>query len=258
MTREAWGGPEAGGIARHDTPGSESVEPPDAREFQHQQIERAEVVAKIAGGVAHNLNNVLTVILGRVEMWLIEMESKRVQPARLRKGLLEIRKAALDAGEVLRRLRDLTRPAREASPAVFDLNSAVREAERLLQPHVLTVSQAKGITVRLRHRLAPTPALVSGRPSAVREILVNLVLNAMDAVGDLPDRRRAIHVIVAAHGRTGSFTVSDRGQGIAPEHLPRLFDSFFSTKQRGMGLGLSITRTIVAASTETAPRSCDG
>ena len=78
-------------------------------------------------------------------------------------------------------------------------------------------------------------------------MLINLVLNAMDAVGDLPESRRRIVVSITERGELAQITVSDRGHGIVPEHLPKLFDSFFSTKRRGMGLGLSITRSIVEA-----------
>jgi len=76
-------------------------------------------------------------------------------------------------------------------------------------------------------------------------VLINLVLNAMDAVADLPEERRII-TMAAQRSATGVLlTVRDRGRGIAPDEMPRLFESFFSTKQKGMGLGLSIAHTIV-------------
>jgi len=81
----------------------------------------------------------------------------------------------------------------------------------------------------------------------IQQVLINLVLNAMDAVSDGPEHRRTV-VVSATKGERGAMlAVRDHGQGIAPEHRSRLFESFFSTKHNGMGLGLSITRTIVEA-----------
>jgi len=78
-------------------------------------------------------------------------------------------------------------------------------------------------------------------------VLINLVLNALDSVGGLPEHRRRVEVSIDNTEGGVRFVVRDRGRGIAPEHLPRLFDSFFSTKSAGMGLGLSIVRTLVEA-----------
>jgi signal transduction histidine kinase len=81
----------------------------------------------------------------------------------------------------------------------------------------------------------------------IQQVLINLVLNAMDAVADEPEARRTV-VVSTARGEGGALlAVRDRGRGIAPEHRTKLFDSFFSTKATGMGLGLSITRTIAEA-----------
>jgi len=76
-------------------------------------------------------------------------------------------------------------------------------------------------------------------------VLINLVLNAMDAVADLPENRRIVEVSMKRDASNILMTVRDLGHGISIENLPKLFDSFFSTKQRGMGLGLAIARSIV-------------
>jgi two-component system sensor kinase FixL len=81
----------------------------------------------------------------------------------------------------------------------------------------------------------------------VQQVLINLVLNAMDAMADQPENRRT--VVVSAEATRGRVTVAvrDQGGGVAPEHMARLFDSFFTTKRTGMGLGLSIAQTLVRA-----------
>jgi signal transduction histidine kinase len=101
--------------------------------------------------------------------------------------------------------------------------------------------------VTLIVRPVSTDATLIGDRVQVQQVLINLVLNAMDAVAGLPeDRRRVVVTTEFAQDRI-AVTVRDRGRGVAPEHMPRLFDSFFTTKPTGMGLGLSIAQTLVRA-----------
>jgi C4-dicarboxylate-specific signal transduction histidine kinase len=101
--------------------------------------------------------------------------------------------------------------------------------------------------VTLDLRLASTPPCIVGDQTQIQQVLIILALNAMDAVADMSEDRRTVVVSVDRIAGDVAITVRDRGHGIAPEHLSKVFDSFFSTKQRGMGLGLSIARTIVEA-----------
>ena len=91
------------------------------------------------------------------------------------------------------------------------------------------------------------PPFWCGDRVQIQQVLINLVLNAIDAANGLPEARRTVAVSVERDADQLALVVRDQGQGIASEHLPRLFDSFFSTKPQGMGLGLSITRTLVEA-----------
>jgi signal transduction histidine kinase len=99
------------------------------------------------------------------------------------------------------------------------------------------------VTLDLRPGAVATSVI--GDRIQIQQVIINLVLNAMDAVADVVADRRVVEVSIEPIDNGVSIVVRDRGHGIAPEHLPRLFESFFSTKQRGMGLGLSIARTIV-------------
>jgi signal transduction histidine kinase len=87
---------------------------------------------------------------------------------------------------------------------------------------------------------------VMGDPVHLQQVLLNLVINAMDAVADLPDERRQV-TVRAAHSGSGKveFAVTDQGPGNESENIGRLFEPFFSTKASGMGIGLSISRTII-------------
>ena len=207
-----------------------------------RRIARSEVISKVAGGVVHNFNNILSVLLGRVELMLGQVDGGRLDPIQLRKGLVSIQKAALDAAELLTRLRDLARPPQDVPFSTFDLNAAVAEAIDFIQPHLMTVAQGMGITVRLTPRLAPPPVLVSGQSSALREVLVNLILNAIEAMpqgGDLGIETRR-------DGPWVKLQVSDTGIGMTEEVRDQVFRPFFTTKSAGStGLGLSSAKDLV-------------
>lgn len=141
---------------------------------------------------------------------------------------------------MIQRLRALlAKQAVERQP--FDLNGAVREMESVLRP------EARRRGVALDVRPAATAAPLVGDRVQIQQVLLNLVLNALEAVNGLPEARRTVAVSVERDADRVILVVRDRGHGIAPEHLPKLFDSFFSTKRQGMGLGLSIARTLVEA-----------
>jgi C4-dicarboxylate-specific signal transduction histidine kinase len=141
---------------------------------------------------------------------------------------------------VIRKLRAML-AKHEPEQHPFDLGAAAGDVAVFLQ------AEARRRQVTLDFGPLPAGATVLGDQIQIQQVLINLVLNAMDAVAELPTDRRTIVVAVARTADGVCITVRDRGHGVAAEHLPRLFDSFFSTKQRGMGLGLSIARTIVEA-----------
>ena len=207
-----------------------------------RRIARAEVISKVAGGVVHNFNNILSVLLGRVELMLGQVDGGRLDPTQLRKGLVSIQKAALDAAELLTRLRDLARPPQDVPFSTFDLNAAVAEAIDFIQPHLMTVAQGMGITVRLTPRLAPPPVLVSGQSSALREVLVNLILNAIEAMPEGGD----LGIETRRDGPWVKLQVSDTGIGMTEEVRDQVFRPFFTTKSAGStGLGLSSAKDLV-------------
>ena len=128
----------------------------------------------------------------------------------------------------------------EIQQSRLDLNAAVNEVATLLRVE----AERRGVTIEMR--LAPRATIVGDRVQ-IQQVLINLLLNAMDAVSDVGDDRRTITMEVEEAEHRIRITIRDRGRGIGPEELPRVFDSFYSTKHAGMGLGLSIARTIVEA-----------
>jgi signal transduction histidine kinase len=107
--------------------------------------------------------------------------------------------------------------------------------------------EAERRKITLEARSAVVPCFIAGDRTQIQQVLIYLVLNAMDAMKGLPESRRRLELLVQARAENVLITVQDGGHGIPPENLAKVFDSFFSTKKSGMGLGLSIARSIVEA-----------
>lgn len=208
--------------------------------FELAHAARLAVAGELTGAIAHEINQPLGAILSNADTADLLLASGADRRDDLRAILADIRRDDLRASAVIQRLRALlAKQPVERRP--FDLNGAVREMEPVLQP------EARRRGVALDVRTAPTAAPLVGDRVQIQQVLLNLVLNALDAVNGLPEARRTVAVSVERDANRLALVVRDRGRGIASEHLPKLFDSFFSTKRRGMGLGLSIARTLVEA-----------
>jgi signal transduction histidine kinase len=151
-----------------------------------------------------------------------------------------IRRDNMRASDVIRRLRTLL-AKHEPERRPFDIGAAMTDVSVTLRP------EAERRRITLDTRSAAATIYISGDQTQIQQVLINLVLNAMDAVANLPENRRYIEVVMDLHDCNCLVAVKDHGDGIAPESFPKLFDSFFSTKASGMGLGLSIARSIVEA-----------
>ncbi len=201
---------------------------------------RLAVAGELTASIAHEINQPLAAILANTEAAEMLLAAGRDRKGDLTAILADIRRDDLRASNVISRLRTLL--ARQATAREdFELNDAIEDGCQMLGP------EARRRDIALVLRRSPGPMHITGDPIQIQQVLINLALNAMDAIGDLPDGHRRIVVTLKENAERVHLEVSDRGRGIAPEHLPQLFDSFFTTKQRGMGLGLSITRSIVEA-----------
>jgi len=207
---------------------------------QHNTVAHASrlaVAGELTASIAHEINQPLGAILSNTAAAELILQSGEDRRDLLRHILADIRRDDVRASEVIRRLRTLL-AKHEVEQRSFDLNTAVTEVAALLQ------REAERRLVRIEMRLASVATVVGDRVQ-VQQVLINLLLNAMDAVDQVGEDRRGIIVAVENVGHRIIITVRDQGRGIAAEELPKLFDSFYSTKRTGMGLGLSIGRTIV-------------
>ena len=198
---------------------------------------RLAVAGELTASIAHEINQPLGAILSNADAADLLLQSGEDRRDLLRHILADIRRDDVRASDVIRRLRALL-AKHEVEQRPFDLNAAVIEVAALLQ------REAERRLVRIETRLASVATVVGDRVQ-VQQVLINLLLNAMDAVDKVGEDRRGIIVAVESAGHRIIITVRDQGHGIAAEELPKLFDSFYSTKRTGMGLGLSIGRTIV-------------
>src|SRR5437667_1636989 len=215
-------------------------------EAQRQRAELAHVargstMGELAASVANELNQPLGAILSNAEA--AEMFLNQNPPALqdVREILSDIRKDDERAGEVIRRMRALLRK-REMEMQTLDLNSVVEDVFRLIS------SDAALRKTAIDADLSPRQPRVRGDRVHLQQVLLNLTINAMEAMAKHPPDKRRLTVRTIVNGdSTVEVLVSDSGDGIAPDKLPRLFEPFFTTKPNGMGMGLSIARTIIEA-----------
>lgn len=212
----------------------------EAQRIELAHASRLAIAGELTGSLAHEINQPLGAILSNADAAELILESGGDRRDELRSILADIRRDDVRASEVIQRLRALlARHEFERRP--FDLAEVVRDME------IILAAEARRRRVALSiHAPSARLAMVGDRVQ-MQQVLINLVLNAMDAVAELPEDRRSVIVSVDSIEGVAVILVRDAGPGIAPDDLPRLFKPFFTTKRDGMGLGLSIVRTLVEA-----------
>jgi signal transduction histidine kinase len=201
---------------------------------------RLAVAGELTASIAHEINQPLGAVQTSADAADLILQSGEDRREDLLRIVTRIRRDILRASDVIRRLRALL-ARHEPERRSLDVGLAMADAAMILRP------EAERRKITLDARPAAMPCSIAGDRTQIQQVLINLVLNAMDAMQDVAEHRRRIEVLVQHSAKNILVTVQDDGHGIAPDNLPKLFDSFFSTKQGGMGLGLSIARSIVEA-----------
>jgi signal transduction histidine kinase len=201
---------------------------------------RLAVAGELTAAIAHEINQPLGAVQTNADTAEVILQAGGDRREDLLRLVGRIRNDNLRAGEVIKRLRALL-ARQEARRQPLELNAVLTDVEAFLRPEL----QRRDMSLALRP--AKTPARILGDETQIQQVLINLILNAMDALAEAPLDRRSILVQVECATETHSVSVKDQGRGFADGDLSKLFDSFFSTKRTGMGLGLSIARTIVVA-----------
>jgi len=210
------------------------------------QAEKLKALGEMAGGVAHDFNNFLAAILGRAELMKLYLtthgrKERRSSTKHLLNGLEVIDRAATDAAETVRRIQEFTRTKPERDFVQVRLNQLVKEVIELTRPRWKDEAESKGIKYTIKQELKANRP-VAGIPSELREVLINLVINAFDAMpggGELTIRTET-------DGHFTSIWVTDTGIGLTKATRKKIFDPFFTTKgPKSSGLGLSVSYRIV-------------
>jgi signal transduction histidine kinase len=210
---------------------------------QHSQLAHAArlaTVGELTASIAHEINQPLGAILSNADAAEILLESPEPDLHEVRQILADIRRDDERASAVIQRLRDLL-ARHEIDRQRLDPNTIVHEAVALIS------QEADRRDARLVESLGATVPAVQGDRIHLVQVMIILLINALDAMDAMVPARRRIVVSTGVAGAMVEITVRDAGPGIPAADFTRLFDSFFTTKAKGMGLGLSIARSIVEA-----------
>ena len=203
---------------------------------QFSQMEKLSALGELASGVAHDFNNTLAGILGRAQLML-----RTNDPEKISRGLNIIIKCAEDGAKTVKRIQDFARQRRDHDFEPVSIDQILFDVSEVTRPRWKDRAEASNIQISLDLQIR-SKAKVMGDESELREVLVNMVLNAVDA---MPTGGQ---LTLAAEDVEDSVVISvgDTGTGMAPDVTSRIFDPFFTTKGKaGMGLGLAVSFGII-------------
>jgi PAS domain S-box-containing protein len=222
----------------------------DRKEMEKRlfQSEKLKSLGELSGGVAHDFNNILAAILGRVQLLKIQIkppfgkQEKRKSILDLKAGLEVIEKASLDGAETVRRIQEFSkRKAEDIDFAQVDINELVDNALEFTRVRWKNEAESKGIRIKIQKEFSPL-TLLRGNPSELREVFTNLINNAIDAI----PQGGKIRIKTFIDNDHVVIKIGDTGNGIPKNVIDRIVDPFFTTKGvQSTGLGLSVSYGII-------------
>jgi signal transduction histidine kinase/CheY-like chemotaxis protein len=203
---------------------------------QFSQMEKLSALGELASGVAHDFNNTLAGILGRAQLL-----QRTNDPEKVRRGLDIIIKTAEDGAKTVKRIQDFARQRRDHNFELVSIDQILMDASEITRPRWKNCAEASNIHISLDLQIGSN-ALVMGDDSELREVLVNMVFNAVDAMPEGGTLTLSSETV----GEQVVIKVVDSGVGMYPEVRSRIFDPFFTTKGKaGLGLGLAVSFGII-------------
>ena len=211
------------------------------RELTIAHLDRRAAIGEVTTAITHELNQPLEAILHNAEAAEMLLDSGNPSSeGEIREILADIRRIDARAGSIVQRMRGLLRK-HEFETQPIDLNELTRDTVAFVMP----VAGSKG--VRLGLELAGDLEPIAGDRIHLQQVLLNILLNGIDAASAMPRECRHLEVSTLRSNGRIEVAVRDRGHGIPADPISRIFEPFFTTKGEGMGIGLSIARTIVEA-----------
>jgi C4-dicarboxylate-specific signal transduction histidine kinase len=205
------------------------------------QVTRLNALGELAAGMAHELNQPLTALLANTQAARRLLADDPPDIATSRDAMGQAVEQARRASDVVGRLRRaVERPDLAGQLRPVDLQEAVRNALYLLEPEY----RRRGVDPLLE--AGTSGVQVMADPVALEQIVHNLLMNALQALEQMPAGERRLSLSVARDNTHGLLSVQDSGPGIAADVLPRVFEPFFSTRSGGLGLGLSLCETLAS------------
>ena len=202
---------------------------------------RVSTVGQLTSALAHELNQPLGAILSNAEAGEVLLEQNPPDLSEIRAILTDIRRDDERARGVIDRIRTMLK-RRKVGHSLLHLSDVLREVTALIR------ADAQGREVQLTLEVSPDLPPVQGDRIQLQQVLLNLLLNGMDAMSEQPPETRRLLVRARSiEGQQVEVSVRDSGPGIPAQEVPRVFEPFFSTKPLGMGLGLAISRDIIEA-----------
>jgi signal transduction histidine kinase len=203
-------------------------------------MNRHATAGELSSSIAHELNQPLGAILNNAEAAELILNSASPNLQELKEILADIRRDDKRASEVILRLRRLLKKATPDFKQI-DLNDAVGEVLEFLAAH------ASEHNITMTKHLDPQGLRVRGDRIQLQQVILNLVVNGMEAMGDSRQERQVTCETHLLNGAWAELSIADSGPGIPVDKIDHVFDPFFTTKEHGMGMGLSIARTIIEA-----------
>jgi signal transduction histidine kinase len=203
-------------------------------------LNRHSTVGELTTSIAHELNQPLGSILTNAETAELMLKGSSPNLDELREILADIRRDDQRASEVIRRLRSVLKKT-PFEMRYIDLNETVRQVIGFV------TAVAHGREIALRCDTTSADLNVKGDAVQLQQVVLNLIINAMEAISEAEAAEREVSVTTKLSGTSAEIMISDTGPGIATGDLRNVFDPFFTTKSQGMGMGLAIVRTIVEA-----------
>jgi signal transduction histidine kinase len=229
------------GVGRHITARRRAEEALRAMQAELAHTNRISTMGQLSASIAHEVNQPIAATVTNAQAALRWLRARPPDLNEVRHSLERIVEDGKRAGSVISGIRALIHkvPSRKDW---FGLNEAI------LEMVVLTRTEALKHGISLQTRLAPGLPMMQGDRTQLQQVILNLILNAIEAMGDLDDGPRELSIITeSGAGGDVLVTVSDSGPGLDPADVERVFQAFYTTKAKGMGMGLAICRSMVEA-----------